>query len=274
MSLLSNIVRQHTLINPNPEDLIFSFPTAEHIALTSQLQLPTYQQWLAEHRLTAKKSKHYCFAVNQQQQQLCLAPTTTTPAHHHSLQACPMRQLNNQNPELAALANLSYPLHLWLRHTHCSMCTKTLQLHPHEHALYCISCNNIIYPRINPCIVVLIKRGQHILLAKSCNQTSDHFGLIAGFIESGETAEACVRREVAEEVSLEITNIRYIASQAWPFSSSLMLGFTADYAGGKIKVQPEELLCADFYTADQLPPVAGKHSLSGQLIERWLQQQL
>lgn len=135
----------------------------------------------------------------------------------------------------------------------------------------CPACGFEIYPNISPAIIVRIERGDdEILLVHAKNFRGSHYGLVAGFVETGETLEQCVTREVREETALEITDIRYFGSQSWPFPSGLMLGFTAKYKSGEIKIQEEELTDAKFFKRGELPPVPDKMSIARMLIDDWV----
>ncbi len=134
----------------------------------------------------------------------------------------------------------------------------------------CPICNQEFYPRISPAVIVLIKREDSILLVHARNYQSKVNGLVAGFLEVGETLEECVHREVAEEVGLKIKNLRYYANQPWPYPSGLMVGFVADYESGEIKLQDEELTAGAFYTKDNLPMIPHKLSIARRLIDAWL----
>ena len=108
------------------------------------------------------------------------------------------------------------------------------------------------------------------MLVHARNFRGTFYGLVAGFLEPGETLEQCVEREVREETGLKICNIRYFDSQPWPYPSGLMVGFTADYAGGNIKLQDEELSAGAFYHRDHLPELPQKLSIARRLIDHWL----
>ena len=111
-----------------------------------------------------------------------------------------------------------------------------------------------------------------LLLVRARNFRTNHYGLVAGFLETGESLEQCVAREVREEVGIRIKNLRYFASQPWPYPFGLMVGFTAEYDGGDIHLQKEELTQGGWFTRDNLPPIPDKASIARQLIDDWLQQ--
>lgn len=159
-----------------------------------------------------------------------------------------------------------------LSHRFCGHCGGRTSPHDHERSLVCPACKLHFYPRINPCVIVLVSRGRQLLLARHNKAGSSYFSCLAGFMEVGETPEETVAREVREEVGIEIANIRYVKSQSWPFPSQLMLGFFAEYKSGEIQVDGHEIAEAHWYEPDQLPlsPAAGI-SVAGQLIELFLQ---
>jgi len=139
-----------------------------------------------------------------------------------------------------------------------------------ERAWQCPSCKRIYYPRISPAIIVLIKNGDKVLLARSPRFPKGMYSVIAGFVEPGETLEEALHREVREEVGISVNNIRYFASEPWPFPDSLMIGFTAEYAGGEIGIDNNEIVDADWFGRDNLPQLPARMSISRALIERWI----
>lgn len=136
----------------------------------------------------------------------------------------------------------------------------------------CPACGYELFPHIAVAVIVLVRKENSALLIRAHNFRGTSHGLVAGFLEPGETLEECVAREVLEETGIAVGNIRYFASQPWPYPSGLMVGFTADYAGGEIRIQPEELSSAAFYTRDNLPELPGKLSIARRLIDDWLEQ--
>jgi NAD+ diphosphatase len=115
--------------------------------------------------------------------------------------------------------------------------------------------------------MVLVRDGERLLLARSPHFKPGVFSALAGFVEPGESLEACAKREVREEVGIEITNLRYFDSQSWPFPNSLMLAFFADYAGGELLLDPNEIEAAGWFEADNLPILPEPISISRRLIE-------
>ena len=157
---------------------------------------------------------------------------------------------------------------LFLRtHRFCGQCGARMEHVGWEMAMQCHTCSHRCYPRVSPCIIVAIRDGNRILLAQGRNHKNNMHSTLAGFVESGESLEEAVHREVFEEVGVEVKNLDYFSSQPWPFPHSLMVGFLAEYAGGDIKVDGQEILQADWFTQDNLPVIPPTFSIAGQLIQ-------
>ncbi|MFW2057881.1 NAD(+) diphosphatase [Acinetobacter haemolyticus] len=156
----------------------------------------------------------------------------------------------------------------WRRnHKFCSHCGHRTEIHAKEYAMICPSCGYHQYPRVQPCIITIITRGSNeVLLAKSAHNKGNMYGLIAGFVEVGETLEEAVQRETMEEVGLKLKNISYMSSQPWPFPSNLMIAFHAEYESGEIQLQLEEISDAQFFKFDQLPQIPFKGSIAHSMI--------
>ncbi len=154
----------------------------------------------------------------------------------------------------------------WRDHRFCGRCGGVTGLHPLERAKWCEPCGIPWYPRVAPCVIVVIRRGDRMLLARSSRVKHHFYSLIAGFVEPGESLEQAVVREVKEETGLDVNNIRYRSSQPWPFPHQLMVGFFADYRGGDLVLQEDELADADWYGPDDLPPVPPVTTIAGRLI--------
>ena len=138
----------------------------------------------------------------------------------------------------------------------------------------CEKCGHEYFPYLSPAIVVLVKKEDKALLVHAKNLRKDIMALVAGFVETGESLEECVKREVKEETNLEIKNIRYIGSQAWPFPNQLMTGFVADYESGKIKYNDGEVERADFFDRQHLPLIPTPPSLTRKIIDMWVKGEL
>lgn len=170
---------------------------------------------------------------------------------------------------LFALAGRAFQVVDWDRsHQFCGRCGTPTQIRNHERARECPKCGQVHYPRIAPAIMVLVRRGREFLLARSPHFAPGMYSALAGFVEPGETLEQTLVREVREEVGIEVANVRYFASQPWPFPHSLMIAFNADYAGGEITPQAGEIEAADWFTVDRLPQtLPSKISISRRLID-------
>ncbi|WP_100643596.1 NAD(+) diphosphatase [Alteromonas facilis] len=153
-------------------------------------------------------------------------------------------------------------------HRYCGQCGSTMQRVNWEMAMHCYQCHHRTYPRVSPCIIVAIHNEDSLLLALGTrHKDTGMYSTLAGFVESGESLEEALHREVKEEVGVDVKNIEYFGSQPWPFPHSLMVGYIAEYAGGDIVIDDEEICAADWFRFDQLPKVPPTLSIAGQLIE-------
>lgn len=180
--------------------------------------------------------------------------------------------LGRVDEQLFALAGRASQLLDWERdHQFCGRCGERMQVDMGERAMRCMPCSTINYPRIAPCIIVLVTRGEELLLARNANFPRPMYSTLAGFIEAGETAEETLVREVREEVGVEVRNLRYFQSQSWPFPNQLMLGFFAEYAGGEIVCDHMEIADAQWFHYSKLPMIPPESSVSGQLIQHYIE---
>lgn len=139
-----------------------------------------------------------------------------------------------------------------------------------ERALVCGRCGFGVYPRINPCVIGIVTRGDEILLARAHRFANGMYSALAGFMEVGESAEQTFAREVREEVGVEVRDLRYFGSQCWPFPSNLMLGFLAEYAGGDIRLQEDEIADAAFFHYTDLPLLPPAGSIARAMIDHFI----
>jgi NAD+ diphosphatase len=165
----------------------------------------------------------------------------------------------------------AFHLMQWRRDSaHCGRCGAENRDAPAGLSRICPVCGRVEFPRISPAVIVLITNDRdEILLAHNANFNNRVYSLLAGFVEAGESAEAALRREIQEEVNIEVEGIRYVASQPWPFPNSLMLGFTAAYAGGLLRPDGTEILDAQWFSREALPNLPGNGSIARRLIEQW-----
>lgn len=155
------------------------------------------------------------------------------------------------------------------RHLFCMACGGRLEPSQFDNGKICPSCGAIFYPPVTPAIIVAVEREGKILLARNANFPPGRYSVIAGFVEPGESFEEAVRREVKEEVSVEVKNIRYFGSQPWPFPHTIMIGFTAQWASGEIKPDGKEILDARWFAPDELPDIPSGISISRKLIDHF-----
>ena len=197
------------------------------------------------------------------------ADTPAPPGHAFS----GLRRLFGRADEsLLAVAGRAFQLADWARtHRFCGACAAPMRRTPGERAMKC-ACGHVAYPRISPAMMVLVRRGDHILLARNVAvPAGGRMSALAGFLEAGESVEEAIHREVREEVGIEIKDPRYFASQSWPFPHSLMLAFTAEYAGGELRPDPAEIAEARWFgPGDALPELSPRQSISRALIDAHL----
>ena len=237
------------------------------ISHPSELGLTLWrQQYLGQ--CTAGERPFHAFTAE-------VAPDTPAPA---GMAFQGLRSLLGQLADPAFwLAGRAVQIIDWDRTTQfCGQCGQRTHMLSHERAKQCPDCRQTIYPRLSPAIIVAITRhtegGKRLLLARSHRQPPGFYSVLAGFVEPGETLETAVQREIQEEVGLQVTNLRYFGSQPWPFPNSLMVAFTADYAGGEIVLDETEMAEADWYAADALPRIPPAISIARQLIDNFVQQ--
>jgi NAD+ diphosphatase len=167
-----------------------------------------------------------------------------------------------------AIAGRALGLTAWDRdHRHCGRCGAPTERSQTERLRVCTSCGFGAYPRLSPAVIMLIERDGTCLLARNARTTMPFHSTLAGFVEVGETLEEAVAREVREEAGIEIAEIRYFGSQPWPFSNSLMIGFTARWASGELHADPVEIMDAAWFGPDEIPVVPPKLSIARALID-------
>lgn len=156
-------------------------------------------------------------------------------------------------------------------HKYCGVCGHTMERKESlsERALICQHCGFTTWPRTSPAIIVAVTKGDKILLAHNKKFPDGMYSVIAGFVELGETFEQCVRREVYEEVGIQIDNIKYFGNQPWPFPNSMMVAYTAEYVGGDIKEDKDEIIYADWFSKEEIPGMYKESKSIGSELIRW-----
>jgi NAD+ diphosphatase len=199
-----------------------------------------------------------------------LAVSSFTPAPPYAVQG--LRALYGQlEDEVLAVAGRAVQIaNFTSTHRFCGRCGEPTLRDPVERCVRCAGCELVCYPRISPAIIVLVRRGDEALLARSARFASGFYSTLAGFVEPGESLEQTLKREVFEEVGIEVTRLRYFGSQPWPFPHSLMVAFVAEHAAGEISVDGVEITDARWFSATALPPVPPKLSIARQLIDAWV----
>ncbi len=182
--------------------------------------------------------------------------------------------LLSSDDEQFSLASRAVQMLEWQKnHRYCGSCGESTQSASDDHALRCVPCNISLYPRISPCVIVVVRDGERCLLGRSVNWPEGRFSALAGFVEAGESAEQALHREVFEESGVQIKNIRYVGSQAWPFPGQLMLGFIADADSTDITVDKLEIAEAYWWHYQELPEILPPlSSMSGRLIARFVEE--
>lgn len=207
--------------------------------------------------------------IGQWQGKPCYALDLESIPDHIQGELMPVRSLFAAVGEEAfTLAGRATQLMDWQKnHKFCGRCGTVQFKKTTEFGMECPACRLVSYPRISPAVMILIQRGDELLLGRSPHFKPGVFSALAGFVEPGETLEQCCIREVREEVGVEITNLRYFQSQPWPFPNSLMVAFFADYAGGEINIDPNEIEAAAWFSKNDLPKLPDPVSIARRLID-------
>jgi NAD+ diphosphatase len=245
------------LVLSNDEAEVPLAPDLSHLGIT-----PVRQHYLG-YLENGQLQQIDCYAAE-------IAPDTPLP---DGMIADGLRQLYPRIGDLLfSLAGRAIQVVTWDRtHQFCGQCGTPTENLAHERAKCCPACGLISYPRLSPAIIIAVVRhtdqGNRLLLARNQRFPPGRYSVIAGYVEPGETLEECARREVCEEVGIQIKNIRYFGSQPWPFPNSLMIGFTAEYAGGELALEEDEIADAGWFAADALPSLPPKMSIAHRLID-------
>ncbi len=191
------------------------------------------------------------------------------PGSYRSETMVPMRGTRLPDDLLSLGGMAMQALHWEATSGHCPRCGEPTARIEGEWGKRCGRCRYEHYPHLHPAVIILIRDGDRCLLARKAGWAPGRYALVAGFVDNGESLEGAVRREVREEVGVDVTDLSYVGSQNWPFPSQLMVGFVATYAGGDITIDRDELEDARWFSRDQLPEGPSRHSIAGFIIEHY-----
>lgn len=255
--------------SPGEQPILFAFRRRE-ILVTVDLRLPSVEE-IDARGLEAVRTQYlgrldgrHCFSAE--------LPEDADEAE--GLRYANLHMLHGAFDEIThALAGRAVQIVEWDRtHQYCGACAEPTELSTKDRSRMCPRCKVPMYPRLSPAMIVAVEKGNQILLARSPHFPPGIMSVPAGFVEPGESAEEAVVREVWEETSIVVDDVRYFASQPWPFPNSLMLGFRARYAGGEIEVDDDEIEEAGWFAADAMPTMfPGKVSIAQWLIRDFLE---
>lgn len=260
------------MTTPHANDLVFIFDdNHDKIALLNNQRIPRFTD--IYNAFNVEKTTWYRFGNIASQQ--CLISMAQDSFIEHEDISWQTVKTSFQLLQTPYYVTAIFAKHIadWQHYKNfCTRCANPLSLLTDERGKICDHCKLTYYPTLHPCVLILIKKQDEILLARSHHFPPGMFSLLAGYIEPGENVEQAIKRETYEEVGIEIKNITYRASQPWPFSESLMLGFTADYASGNIQIDNREIESAAWFNKNNLPErLPSDISLSNYLINQyWL----
>jgi NAD+ diphosphatase len=200
-----------------------------------------------------------------------IAAEVTPPAGLTRETMIPMRGARLPDP-LLSLGGMAMQA-LWWESTsgHCPRCGTATNRIENEWGKVCPRCRYEHYPHLHPATIVLVRDRDRVLLTRKADWAPGRYALIAGFVDNGESLESCVAREIKEEAGVDVTDIRYVGSQNWPFPSQMMIGFVATYAGGDVVIDQEELEDARWFPCSALPSLPSRHSISRYIIDNYAQ---
>ena len=244
-------------ITPTADDYLFIFNKNRELYLTSERELP---------KSLDNFDIEFCLFIGKFNGKNSFVVNVYDETSFYDL-----REVYEFNPDLYHIAGKAVLVRDWyISHEFCGRCGTPTQIDEKDMMLKCPSCGQVHYPRIAPAIIVAISKENELLMAQHSYHDTIRYALIAGFVEPGESIEEAVHREVLEEVGIKIKNLKYMKSQSWPFPNSLMLGFTAEYESGDIKVDGDEIVKAKWFKRDEIIRYDSDISISDWLIQNFI----
>lgn len=251
------------------EDYVLAYDGARVLVKNNQENL----EFLTYGECTRKEKEDYIYLFSIDTKQFFLYDTCKGAIVENEIadmgEWVTMQQIRTCYPKEAVFAVVTaYHLYVWYQNNrYCGKCGEKTTHDKKERMLFCNCCHNMIYPKIAPAVIVAVKNRNKLLLTKYANRTYKRYALIAGFTEIGETVEETVKREVMEEVGLQVKNIQYYKSQPWGFDSNLLLGFFCDVAEEQeITLDQEELACAEWVDREDIPEYKEGLSLTHEMM--------
>ena len=244
-------------ITPSNDDYLFIFNEKRELFLDNDKKLP---------KSLDNFDVNFCFYIGIYKTKKAFVVNVNSNESFYEL-----RDVYELNHDLYHIAGKAVLVNDWyISHQFCGKCGTKTQFDEKDMMLKCPECGQVHYPRIAPAIIVAIRNGEELLMAKHSYHETIRYALIAGFVEPGETIEEAVHREVSEEVGINIKNLEYKKSQSWSFPNSLMLGFAAEYDSGDIKVDGDEILKAKWFKKEEIIRYGSDISISDWLIQDFI----
>lgn len=265
---------QYKNITPTPDDIVVCIQKNTMLVCRDEnnhLSLPTWkevQTWAAEWNQWLEAPLTYAFNLQDRNYFLWMGEAGECPDNKYAYEpASTLRQKESKNICFALMT--AWHIYNWYRvNRYCGNCGTPTIHDDKERMMRCPHCNNLIFPRIAPAVLVGITHNEKIVLIQYANRNYKHYGIVAGFIEVGETAEEAVAREVMEEVGLKVKNIRYYKSQPWGVAGNLSLGYFCELDGDDdtITLDENELSMAQWYHRDDIPAEDDGISLTREMV--------
>jgi len=258
---------------PSGEDVALCFRGGDILLRRNAddtLELPRVSavfHWTEGWQLWRQEPFRYVFTMQDVRYHLFMGTAGDCPDSFWQYESVrPLRQLTSKEVCFAVMTG--WHLYNWYRaNRFCGACGTPTVHDDKERMMRCPACGNLIFPRISPAVIVAVTDGDRLLLSKYAGRAYTRYALLAGYTEIGETLEGTIRREVMEEVGLNVRNIRYYKSQPWGVDGNLLTGFFCDLDGDDtIRLDRTELAMADWYDRKNLPAHDDGISLTREMI--------